>query len=319
MDPLVVYGAIGVVVLVVAWYMMKIVSAAERRKRLLDKSREIKVTELNIYPIKSCCQVRCQKVQIDKYGFEYDREWMVVDDSKYRMVTARQIPKLMLVKPTIGATSLTINAPDMPTIEVPLAGLENNTAFTVGVWKQTSAGIDQGDEVAAWFTKYLGKSVRLVRVPRSNPDLPNLSVGNPKYHVPNASIITAFSDGFPYLVLSEESLEWVNREVKDKPDGQLSTKRFRPNIVVKGASALEENQWREITVKDVPFYLTKACPRCKMTTIIPEKGAYGNKEPLVTITAKNNGNFGQNAMHATGAEGTWIKVGDTVRVINVAA
>ena len=58
-----------------------------------------------------------------------------------------------------------------------------------------------------------------------------------------------FPDDCPVLLLPEASVETLNKKLK-KPCGILS---FRPNIVVKGCRAHEEDSWNTIMIGDALF------------------------------------------------------------------
>jgi len=89
-------------------------------------------------------------------------------------------------------------------------------------------------------------------------------------------------------------------------------RQFRPNIVVCGAEAWQEDKWMTILVgpneacTQIELKLVKPCTRCNIPTIslkTAEKSA--NEEPLKTIKAKTNlsGCFGQNVQHSLCSRG----------------
>ena len=53
---------------------------------------------------------------------------------------------------------------------------------------------------------------------------------------------TAFSDGWPFLILSEESIADLNTRLTNAPV-QASARNFRPNIVVAGCLPYEVRLW----------------------------------------------------------------------------
>jgi uncharacterized protein YcbX len=58
--------------------------------------------------------------------------------------------------------------------------------------------------------------------------------------------------------------------------------RFRPNVVVTGCNAHEEDFWSRVTIGGIPMTGVKPCPRCVATTVDPETGVRGS-EPLATL------------------------------------
>jgi len=88
--------------------------------------------------------------------------------------------------------------------------------------------------------------------------------------------------------------------------------RFRPNIVIAGGTAFQEDRWTDIRVGDACFQLVKPCSRCVVITTDQRTGVR-DKEPLRTLaTYRSMGNkvlFGINAMgDASGS----VRVGDLV-------
>lgn len=62
------------------------------------------------------------------------------------------------------------------------------------------------------------------------------------------------------------------------------------------------------------FYLPKLCVRCPMTTVVPERGEFGTKEPLQTINKQRNKRFCQNLTQDVATYGKYISVGDSVEI-----
>lgn len=107
----------------------------------------------------------------------------------------------------------------------------------------------------------------------------------------------SFADGYPYLLANEASL----RDLQQRCPASVSIEQFRPNLVVTGAAAWDEDSWKVIRVGEVVFDVAKPCSRCIFTTVSPERGQkHPSGEPLETLkrfrTAQDNGDvdFGQN-------------------------
>jgi uncharacterized protein YcbX len=126
----------------------------------------------------------------------------------------------------------------------------------------------------------------------------------------HAGARVSFADGFPFLLLSEESLADLNRRLPQP----LPMNRFRPNLVVAGGQPYDEDTWSRIEIGGIRLRVVKPCGRCVVTTTDQLTGERG-KEPLQTLATyrKRDGEvmFGQNVVH----EGPgWLRVGDAVRV-----
>lgn len=107
---------------------------------------------------------------------------------------------------------------------------------------------------------------------------------------------TAFSDEFPYLIATLASLESANEAVCAATGGRgprLDIRRFRPNVVVSGASPWEEDGWERLRIGGAVFDVAKPCSRCVMTTVDPDTGTRPREgpraEPLETLRALRSG------------------------------
>ena len=78
----------------------------------------------------------------------------------------------------------------------------------------------------------------------------------------------SFADGFPFLIVNLASLEELNSRL----DSVIEVRRFRPNIVVEGAKAWDEDDWTSARIGDTGFTLVKPCSRCVVTTVDPDRG-----------------------------------------------
>ncbi len=261
------------------------------------------VAALNIYPIKSCGGIALDVGEIGLRGFRNDRAFMLVTPQG-RFITQREQPRMALIRPTISRDgSLLIKTPGMP--EFTLTIKDTGAPGQVVVWKSTCDAIDQGDEVAEWFSSYLGIPCRLVAMEREHERKvnPDFAIG--------AYDQVGFADGYPFLLISAASLDDLNTRLSDP----LPMNRFRPNIVVSGSAPYEEDTWRVIRIGEVVFHIVKPCARCPIPTTNQET-AERLKEPLKTLAtyrhAARGVMFGQNLIHEQ--QGI-IRVGDSVEVL----
>jgi uncharacterized protein len=264
------------------------------------------LSSINIYPVKSLGGISLKTAQVQRRGLEYDREWMVVDPSGH-FVTQREIPQMALIETAITSGALVLSHNSHGQISVPLdttqhAARNVKDLLSVRVWKDLCPAYDQGDEAADFLSDFLDKNVRLVRMEHGFERRVDQD-----YAISQSDIV-GFADGFPVLVISEESLV----ELNEKLEFPLPMNRFRPNITVSGGTAFVEDSWSEIAVGASRLALRKPCARCPITTIDQET-AEMSKEPLRTLSffRKQNGKvmFGQNAVVLkTGA----ISIGDKI-------
>ncbi len=230
----------------------------------------ISLSNLTYYPIKACRGFDLAESNVERMGLEHDRRMMVVT-SEGEFLTQREYPRLALVTPTLKNDSVTLSAPNYDAIHFNIQ--KSGMPWPVNIWKAKGVhAIDQGDETAQWFSDWLGTPVRLVHI--ADEFQRKL---NPEYAI-NSDDHTGFADGYPILIISEESLLDLN----SKLDSPLPMNRFRPNIVVKGCEPFAEDIWKRIKIGEVEMALVKPCPRCVVTTIDKET-LEKNKEPLKTL------------------------------------
>jgi uncharacterized protein YcbX len=261
------------------------------------------ITHLNIYPVKSCRGMPVAAAEVTRTGLLDDRHWMLVRPNG-RFVTQRELPRMALIGTRSGADGLVLTAPGMPELRVPRAA--SGAARPVTVWKFDGRGIDAGPEASAWMTKYLATELSLVSFDVDTP-----RTCSPEW-TQGLHSITEFSDGYPILVISRASLADLNSRL-EKP---LPMERFRPNIVIDGVGAYDEDRIHELTVNGVTLRLVKPCTRCSITTTDQNAGAVDGVEPLRTLKEYRYDRelkgvlFGQNAIIVNGV-GERIRVGDT--------
>jgi hypothetical protein len=267
---------------------------------------QIRVASLHYYPVKSCGGTSMQHATIDARGFIDDRAWLVTTADGV-FLTQRELPRLALIHPWTDGGALMLSAPDMPALSV--CRRADGARRDVAVWADTCATIDQGDEPAAWLTAFLGRPCRLVRMPEDfvRPTDPVYSAGF------NGQV--TFADGYPMLLISEESLGDLNRRLAEP----LPMNRFRPNIVVAGAYPYAEDDWGSIRIGGISFAVVKPCARCAITTT-DQTTAETAREPLRTLATYRQVRgrgvmFGQNLIHmAIGP----ISIGDPVEILAAA-
>lgn len=287
----------------------------------MGSASPVTVTGLATYPLKSCAGLQLQEAHVTARGLEHDRDFMIVDDGG-SFISQRKVPELALVSPTLGEASITLSAPGMQDVEVPLE-LEPDDERLVAatVHDKPVAGQLVGEELDEWFTAFLPryKENRRFRLLRVREDLPRYI--NDRYHQPGASNQVGFADGNAMLLASERSLAQLNTQL-DEPVGM---NRFRPNIVVDGQAlpAYDEDYWTEVRIGMLTAFIVKACDRCVIPDVDQKTAVVGKavRRALVTrrgVNAHDQSNkgvfFAQNLNHVY-APGLTIRLGDTVDVV----
>lgn len=264
----------------------------------------ITISSLTYYPIKACRGFDVTKTRVERMGLADDRRMMVVTPEG-KFLTQREHPKLALVTPTLNGGLATLSAPNFDSVQLEIR--KSGTSTLVDIWSSKGVkAIDQGGAAAKWLSDWLGAPVRLVHV-----DEAFKRKLNPEYAVSDEDY-TGFADGYPILVISEESLADLN-SLLDVP---VPMNRFRPNLVIKGCEPFAEDSWKSICIGGIEMAIVKPCPRCVVTTVDKET-LKKNKEPLKTLNTyrKQQGGamFGMNVIPLSEGE---IKVGMSVEVLS---
>jgi uncharacterized protein YcbX len=259
----------------------------------------LRLSGLCVYPIKSARGIALEQAEVDQFGLQYDRRWMVVD-REGQFLSQRNHPRLALVIPSIRDDRLLVNAPGMPTLDLPIQPGDAVTT-RVTVWRDTCDGSWLGEKPARWFSDFLGCSCGLVYMP-SNVMRP----ANPLFAPAGTQV--SFADAYPFLLISEQSLADLNRRLASP----LPMNRFRPNLVVSGGEPYQEDGWSRIEIGGLGLRVVKPCERCVVTTtdqFTTERG----QEPLRTLAKyRKRGTevmFGQNLVHERPGS---LRVGDQV-------
>lgn len=264
------------------------------------------LSSLYRFPLKSGSAELLEQERCDELGVYGDRRWMVVDAASGKFLTQRMLPGMALLNARWqGDAELLLTAPGMDALAVAVPE-EGGVERGVLIWRESLQAPDAGDAAAEWLTRLLGRPCRLVHLPTSRGIQVDQDYARPGER-------TAFSDGFPFLLIGQRSLDDLSARV-----GQiLDVRRFRPNLVIAGAAPYAEDGWRRIRIGDLAFRVVKPCSRCVIPTIDPLSGERSPvREPLATLMNYRKGDggvfFGQNLI----AEGTGqLQTGMPVEVL----
>jgi uncharacterized protein YcbX len=261
------------------------------------------LSALNVYPIKSAAGISVSTARVDARGLAGDRRRMVVDENR-SFLTQRTHPRLALVSVAGDGDRLILAMPGLPPLTVATPP-DDEAPVQVQVWNDECDAMPAGRDAASWLSRLLGQSCELVYMPeRSHRPVA------PRASAPSAEV--GFADAYPFLLISEGSLEDLNRRLADL----LPMNRFRRNLVVRGCAPYGEDGWGHIRIGGIQFRVVSPCSRCATTTVDQATGVR-SREPLATLaTYRRIGNpvmFGQNLVH----EGTGeLAVGDEATVLD---
>lgn len=261
------------------------------------------VTGLFIYPIKSGAPISLPTAWAESRGLAMDRRFMICDPEG-KFITAREEPRLLQLVSTLVHDGLIFSAPGKLPFYLHYEDIHDQRR-QVQVWNDVLAGRRCPETIDHWLSDYLEQPVHLIyndpdsyRVAGRAPDRPVL-----------------FSDGYPILLTSEDSLQ----AVRDEGPSDTEMRRFRPNLVVKGAAPWAEDHWKWIAIGEVELELVKPCERCVLITRDPLSGdKHPRSEPLRTLARIHRSEdgrvcFGHNLMVTKPG---LIKVGSPVRILD---
>lgn len=224
-----------------------------------------RISQLFVYPIKSCAGISVSGFKFDEKGPLFDRRWMLVDAKTGVFLSQRELPQMALISTSIDAGIVfahqSLNADLDATIKLPFIGADSAESLTelknVYVWDDAVQGYDCGDDSADWFSQLLGRDCRLIYQGQCE------RFASEKYAGEGAEV--SFADGFPLLVVSQSSIDVLNNEC----ESSVGAENFRPNIVIEGVEAFSEENWRELQAKHFGMKVVKLCERCVIPTINP--------------------------------------------------
>jgi len=277
----------------------------------------IKVTDIYIYPVKSLKGIPLKEAETGLRGFKYDREWMITD-SDYQFLTQRQIEAMATITVSIAKDFLLLESSKGNELKINL-NANREESVQVSVWDDICDAFDEGEIASYWLTDELGywqgKTLRLVRF------CPDRKRPVPTKYLHGREAESSFSDQFPYLITTRDSLKKLNEGLRENGKLEVTMARFRPNIVVNDIASIENQTSLDLTSQDgiYEFGLRKPCKRCKITTINQDNGEIIDfKEPLTTLTSLNFNSenygafFGQNAILLSDQE-CIVSVGDLLQ------
>jgi uncharacterized protein len=271
-----------------------------------------RIERLFVYPVKSCAGIELKESLLTDTGLDLDRAWMVVDE-RGGFVSQRELPRMALIRPQLKVHEVVLRAPGMLALHLAIDAVEEPTR--VRVWNDEVPAYDMGAVASQWFSDFLGRPARLARFDPDHRRLSDLRwTGG--IEAPNQ-----FADGYPLLVASAASLAGLNERLAKAGLAPVGMERFRPNIVLEGLEAHDEDRVEELRIGSEPaavLKLVKPCARCSIPDVDPQTGER-NARPVGDVLqayrqdARVNGavTFAMNAIVLEGEDAV-LRVGQPV-------
>lgn len=264
----------------------------EKKKKLHNVG---KIHSLYIYPIKSMKGIEVKIGECTKRGLKCgeleDRNFLVMDESLKKYVTAKDYKKMLTIQPSIKNGILNLySCLTQKDINIVIDDVtEKRHIIKVECYeKGICEGLDCGDDVSDFLKEALGTSNNLRLIKYSSSLFNQRKAIVHKNQTLNYPIKkdhdVQYQDEGPFMIMTTNSLDDLNNKIKDDV---MSIERFRPTIMIEcneNISPFNEDYWNDIYVEDVKFYHMKPCTRCVITMINSNTGSLSkNGEPLKTL------------------------------------
>jgi len=267
-------------------------------------SERVAISGLFIYPVKSLRGLAVSAVELTAGRPAGDREYLVMNKFG-QFMDQRDYPQMARVEAIIGGGRLRLRCEGMGELEVQTISVNSAKRDIVHVFlfRRSAPVTPTSVEADEWLSDALGVSCRLMAF------VPTASALN----VPPYERQSSLHDATPFHLTSEESLSDLNA----RAGTSLPMNRFRPNLVVRGATAYAEDSWKTIAIGDTVLQWVKSCTRCVATTTDQVTGERTGPEPLATLSKyRRKGStvvFGHYFMPERW--GTRLAVGDELRIV----
>ncbi|CAH1390592.1 unnamed protein product [Nezara viridula] len=257
-----------------------------------------KLTKMYIYPIKSGRYKEIDEADCTPVGLSFnvgngklplrDRVFVVYNSETMVFLCGKFNTKMlqMDVEPKDDKT-LILSYPGKENIEITLPEKRDDKMITL--WDKEKVRVDDcGEDAARWVSEAVGGKdceFRLGYFPLNEGWRRDISYRKLEFQVFKSlsnKYTGAFSDMASYNYVNEASVEELNTRLTN--GNKTKALNFRPNFVIEGPKAYEEDSWRWIKIGDAVFERFRPCTRCIFVTIDSDTGEKNkNNEPLSTL------------------------------------
>ncbi|XP_021738426.1 molybdenum cofactor sulfurase-like isoform X1 [Chenopodium quinoa] len=259
----------------------------------LEKSRGLYLKSITVYPIKSCAGFCVDSWPLSKTGLLHDREWLLRSPSG-EILTQKKAPEMSLISTFIDL-SQGILFVESPRCKTKLQILLKSVSYCLGREEMDMHGhiyevqsYDQ--EVNSWFSNAIARPCILWRSSASNCYINKQGSAGMCRDVESS---LNFVNEAQFLLISEASVMDLNDRLKSKasqtlqaPIAQVSTMRFRPNLLISGGEPYDEDLWRGIRIGSKYFSSLGGCNRCQMINFDHQsEQVHKTSEPLATLAS----------------------------------
>lgn len=289
------------------------------------------LTNICLYPVKSCAAFKVSEWEIGPRGLLFDRNWMIVSENGVAISQKRE-PNLCLIKPSLNLVqqTLTLSYKDMKPVTTTLNREEKDfhssasMSCTSKICGDRVLGTDCGDHVSDWISEALGRpGCRLIQ--QNNNHIRTSKLKDKENDITKEENLS-LSNESQYLLISRPSVQELLSKIKERQSNENEAgeqidlenlvHRFRANLIVDGGIGYEEDSWEQIQIGRHRFMGQGGCTRCQMICLDQETGQR-SKEPLRTLAVSRGRKipFGIHVRNDAHAEGARLRVGDIVQPV----
>ena len=251
------------------------------------------IKSIHIAPVKSLALIDADTVQVGVHGISEDRRFLMRNQEGV-LVTQRQIGKLALVRADYCATSdnLRLDFPDGTSLS---GSPELGDKLETKVFRRTVSGNAVKGGWSEALSEFCGAELTLVKSDSEGEGF----------------------DEYPVSLLSQASIEHLGNMAQN--GSKVEYRRFRPNLLLDGCDAHEEDTWlgKDVMIgSDLRLRVEKLDPRCAITTLNPDTGERDLDTPRLILGYRSevSGSGACFGIYAAVVTPGAVSVGDEVRV-----
>lgn len=263
------------------------------------------ITNLYLYPIKSCAAFEVTTWPLGNQGLLYDRSWMVVNHNGV-CLSQKQEPRLCLIQPFIDLQQkvMVLKAKGMEPIEVPLEeDGEQAQIYQSKVCADRVNTYNCGEKISSWLSRFFGRPCQLIK---QSSKFQRSAKKQGKDQPAGTTASLSLVNEAQYLLINRSSVLELQQQLNASDENGKEElfpmkdliSRFRANIITNGTRAFEEEKWDEISIGSLRFQVSGPCHRCQMICIDQQTGQRNqNVFQKLSERRERKVNFGVYLMH----------------------
>lgn len=246
-----------------------------------------------------------------------------VDNMASRGVLIVRYPRLNMSHLETLAVRIGLLSPSR-SFRMPLFPPKGHTyqSETVKIWKDSPKWLNYGRHLPDDFKAFIGARNPITLFRADTSSFRQVFRCAPRKEDLGYQPLVGFADAYPLHLINLASV----RDLAAKPNVQkelptFTARRFRPNFLITGPSAYDEDDWKRVRIGDKEYHCACHTVRCLLPNVDPETGNRNKNEPNHTLRSYRIIDPGDSQHACLGLQlvpalqqGT-IKVGDKIEVL----